>query len=54
MKKAAEIAQAEDFILKKEDQYQDAIAQGEAMFQEDRSSVFRLPEHCEKSRDLYF
>ena len=28
MKKAAEIAQAEDFILKKEDQYQDAIAQG--------------------------
>lgn len=28
MKKAAQIAQAEDFILKKEDQYEDAIAQG--------------------------
>ncbi|MGN0398139.1 MAG: ABC transporter ATP-binding protein [Candidatus Fimimorpha sp.] len=28
MKKAAKIAQAEDFILQKEDQYEDAIAQG--------------------------
>ncbi len=28
MKKAAQIAQAEDFILKKEDKYEDAIAQG--------------------------
>lgn len=40
---AAEIAQASEFIDAKDDKYDSAIAQGEATYPVDRSSVCRLP-----------
>ena len=54
IKKAAEIAQATEFIEAKDDKYESAITQAEAMFPVDRNSVLRLQGRLQKIRKSLF
>ncbi len=51
---AAKIAQAEEFIEKKEDQFESEISQGGPMFRADKSNAFHRARFGQTSSDLHF
>ena len=54
IKKAAEIAQATEFIEAKDDKYEVQSHRAEAMFPVDRNSVLRLQGRLQKTRKSLF